>query len=267
MLGHVVQYPTELGGKAACFANLAKLVSDYGCGSDEYRELALGILKAGIGTDFVSTFCCEVLEAAYYLKDKDIFAEAMIHVAGQHGLFSEQIMELPPRLAVGVHRFASSLDSLVRRCWNSMTLDLRSHTLCQHLAVSFIHEYLHKEIDLFGPDSSAVYKALSYLHGPHAEVGLYKPSIVQSVGNIENALTKGEKSSKNSHNGRNLQNVRTALEEGVGEARLKSCFAAVLRDIRHNTELLLEGDRKLGYFTCLEFKGPFPWEEQSSETT
>lgn len=64
-----------------------------------------------------------------------------------------------------------------------------------------------------------------------------------------------------------LADLDTACREEFNIRSVKVELLHVLNDAKRKLKPLFEDDQRLGYFTCINFKGPYPWQKDLSETS
>ncbi|KAF2141137.1 uncharacterized protein K452DRAFT_288504 [Aplosporella prunicola CBS 121167] len=265
---YLYQQPVEITALLA--RGVTVLATRYGCLPAIKDALTMDILEASLGTRLFQDMPMPLLTAGYYLQNKRIFSEAMVHAVG-HGLMAGEADKTMPSVVqklLDLHQ--ENLMATIDQHWAAMFAQLRSDNLPRLIASSFIREYISRNNLQLGHITKAVYNTMNSLRKMNSNKELLNFRTIQQVCDIDNGLqsistfTDLIKNFDEEEYRDDLCAADAAFQCCVNPQSVEAELNSALERIKKSLIPLFKDDRDLGYFTR-PFDGKYPWENDTEE--
>lgn len=232
--------------------------------------LAAVILKANPGTTLFRDDPWAILNAACCLHEEALFSEALIHVVGRGGAAGCKC--LLPGVQDVVDKYAAELEAKVNKHWQLVLGCCYAGSIPQALAAMQVYQYFqqHSAFSRESPLRPNLYQVLAALHHMDNIKPLLRASFVEQAEKVDDGLYAGQNFIHDLKRGdqedgydETMYKIADGLDQWVNEETVESNLREMLQAIKEVIKPLFVGDRKVGYFTCMQFAGPFPWSNTS----
>ncbi|KAK0664205.1 hypothetical protein DIS24_g494 [Lasiodiplodia hormozganensis] len=250
------------------FSEITALAKVYGCIDAIRDDLITALLRVSLGSQMFRDGPDRLLYTGYYLRDKAIFTEALVHTVGQRKCDSEYI---PGNVKGLVTKCVAELEDKVGQCWEAAIRCCEADTISNAVAATLLRQYLDKRIPciLGSPLRTEVYNVFAALHRMEDVKVLLEIDLMTQVDTIDDALGAGvsflrsfdaDRLFEIEPSGDTQRSINKGLDCGVSRDEVVEELSDILKQVQYSIKPLFKGDRNVGYFTCFQFEGPFPWE-------
>lgn len=250
------------------FCEITALAKMYGCINAIRDDLITALLRASLGSQMFRHDPDRFLYTGYHLRDKAIFTEALVHTVGQRKCDSDFLTEDVQGL---VTKGVAELEDKVGQCWEAAIRCCEADTISNAVAATLLRQYIDKRIPciLGSPVRTKVYNVFAALHRMEDVKVLLEIDLMAQVDTIDDALGAGAFFVRNfdadrrfeiEPSGSTERSINKGLDCGLSRDEVVEELEDIVRQVQNSIKPLFKGDRNVGYFTCFQFEGPFPWE-------
>lgn len=250
----------------ASFYHVTALAVEYGCINAIQDGLITALLRASLGTQMFRNDPDLLLYTGYHLREKGIFTEALVRTVGQYKCDNGYIPESVKGL---VAKGVDELKEKVRQCWGAAIRCCEADGISGVVAATLLRKYLDKCIPciLGSPLHTKVYNVLVAIHRMDDAKPLLEVNLITQMDTINDGLDTGMTYLRDvvnepdeGYRSEMKWHITQGLDCGVSGGEVVKELEKMLEKVQNSIKSLFTGDRNVGYFTCFQFEGPFPWE-------
>jgi hypothetical protein len=220
------------------------------------------------------------LNIANRLRNKRLFQEALRHAVGQTLQHNKDLDLLENDLKEIVNECADGLASRVKKACDSLySVRVVGHYLSDFVACSIFLEFLLTNLATKRVASGEMFDTFQYLHKLVSGTELLETTglgwLLESAEKIRSgtreAITFIENANDSDGDGTQygppyLDGLYEMQRLGFTPDWIKATLKNLVTRAQKEIQPLIEAGADYGYFTCMDFKCLYPWEEDTSES-
>ncbi len=221
------------------------------------------------------------LKIANRLRNKRLFQVALQHAVGQTLKRNKDLDSLDKDLEETVNECADGLASRVKKaCVSLYRVRMVAASLPDFVACSIFRDFLLTRLATKRVASGEMFDTFQYLHKLVSGTELLETMelgwLVESAATIQSgaceAISFIEDQGDDSDGGwieyrqPSLDGLYKVQRLGFTPDRIKAALKHLVTGARKEIQPLMEAGADYGYFTCMDFKCLYPWEDDTSES-